>query len=420
MRAKKTTQKTSSNFSRALSILKKYDKFGSKPGLSRMKKLCAALGNPQNNFRTILVAGTNGKGSTTAMIASSLHAAGYKTGAYYSPHIIDICERIAVNGRNISEGDFGNCVIAAENAARSIAKSDTPTFFEILTAAALHHFSSCGVDFAVLEIGMGGRLDATNICDAELSCITSIGLDHTKYLGNTTSLIAREKAGIAKKGKPLVVGEADSAAIGTISSEAKKLGAKLAIPSASDMALARRIKLRLNGPYQTDNAEVAICALRHLRIAKAHISRGLSRATIPARLQKISSSPTVIFDSAHNPAAAAALSRALPHLARKHTSRVLLFSSMADKDYLSSLAFLAPHFSHAVVFSPPLSRAEKPATLLHAADISGNWEVRAVKSPREALSLAKKLAGKKGLVLACGSMYSFQFLLGKPALPLSQ
>lgn len=400
------------------------DKLGSKPALSRIRLLCKMLGNPQNKFKSIIVGGTNGKGSTTAMLSATLSTAGYRAGAYFSPHVFDFCERVTVDGKKISKKDFAKSlhrVFRAIDANAAKFKSGAPTFFEIVTAAAFLHFARMRVDYAVLEVGMGGRLDATNICHAQMSVITSIGMDHTRFLGDTIGQIAFEKGGIAKKGKWLVC--ASGIPLGAriaIFSHARKCGAKIAVPSAFDALVAATSKPSLRGAFQEKNATTAACAARLLGIMPRTIASGISKASLPARLQQISSSPTVILDSAHNPDGARALFASLPPIIGKLRPRILLFSSMKDKDYAATLSALRPNFDAVVAFSPPLPRAETPAKLALAAKRARFKKIALSKSPKSALSCAKKLAGKSGAVVACGSMYSFTYLLGLPCLPVSQ
>ncbi len=399
----------------ALSALKKYGKLGSKPGLSRIKKLLSILGNPQNDCKTIIVAGTNGKGSTAAMLASILSASGCITGSYFSPHIFDFRERILLDGKKITKKDFSISLSAALHAAASKPFArDAPSFFEIATAAALHYFAKKNCEWAVLEAGMGGRLDATNACNAALSCITSISLDHTKWLGSTLRKIAFEKACVAKKGKPLVCAHALPL---PAKKEIKKIcmqkGAKLVFPSSIDNSLAKSARLRLAGGFQISNAAVAACAARLLGMKKSAIISGLASACLPGRMQILSRKPFLLIDSAHNPEASKMLANSLPFALPKNSHpRILLFSSMSDKDYKPSLRHLAQIFDFVVLFSLPLARAEKTGKLSEAAILAGfpKNAVFSAPSPRRSLSLAKKLAGKKGAVVACGSMYSFQYL----------
>ncbi len=413
-----------SSFGKALSRLSLSDKHGSKMGLRRIRKLCALLGNPQSRFKPILIGGTNGKGSTCAMLSSILKRAGCKTASYFSPHVFDFRERMQINGKMIPKKDCADVlteVFDAIGANPSSFKSNPPTFFEIATAAAFYYFAKNKADYAVLEVGMGGRLDATNICDAQICAITSIGIDHAQHLGNTEKKIAYEKAGIAKKGKYAVCAKKISGiATAEIRRQCRMAGAKFATPSKSDSSLACSARLHLRGHFQKENAATAICVARLMGIPRKAILQGLQSAFIPCRLQTISRNPLLIFDSAHNPQGAASLAESLPPLLSFAHPRILLFSSMKDKDFSASLQALMPLFDAAIVFSSQLKRAASAKSIAAAAKKAGFKRIICAKSPKSAFSLAKKLAGKTGAVVACGSIYSFQYLIGRLQLRVSQ
>ena len=400
-------------------------RFGSKPGLARITRLLAALENPQKNFKCILIGGTNGKGSTAAMLAGILSGAGYRAGSYFSPSVFSFRERIQIDGKWISKKDFSSTLHEVFPILPSM-RDDPPTFFEVMTAMAVLHFSRSHADYAVLEVGLGGRYDATNIVEPELSVITSIGLEHTGVLGRTTKKIAREKAGIMRAGKPLVCAVKDAAALGEIKKISRRLHSPLFL--AGEKSAVRRCRRAGLPSFQLSNLAAAAIAARLLGVREPVIRRSLASFVMPARWQEISSKPRVVIDCCHNPSAAKAIQ---PDLARDfapHPSspRVLLFSSMTDKDYSQVLALLAPHFDFIVLCRPPFARAAKMGDLRKAAlralkktaspgrkNSGHSKNIAAVPNPDSALARSKSLAGKQGRILVCGSMYLLQWLFGE-------
>ncbi len=385
-------------------------RFGSKPGLARINKLLELLGNPHRSFRTILVAGTNGKGSTAAMLAKILAGAGSRTGSYFSPSIFSFRERIQVGGKWISKKDFAARAKEIFSILPRIS-GDPPTFFEVMTAMALEHFARENVDYAVLEAGLGGRYDATNAVEPVLSVITSIGLEHTEVLGGTTAKIAREKAGILRAGKPVVCAVKDKAARDELKKIAKRLGSPFFFADKKQISPAN---LRASGSFQRANAACAAKAAALLRVKPAVIRRALSSFTMPARWQKMSSKPSVTIDCAHNPPAAKAIQSDLARdfAFRSRSPRILLFSAMKDKDYEQVLALLARHFDFIVLCRPPFARTAKIKDLRKAASLTSK-NTFVIQNPDSALAKSKSLAGKRGRVLVCGSMYLLQFLFGE-------
>lgn len=407
-----SSQLTYPSFLRRMNSL---GRFGSKPGLARIHKLLDALDHPEKNYKCVLVAGTNGKGSTTAFLASALAAPrpGHRRpriGSYYSPHLFSFCERIQVNGKNISKP-------ALLSAARPVLallpslRSDPPTFFEVATAIALLHFSRAGVDYVVLEVGLGGRLDATNAVEPILCVITSIGLEHADILGRTPFAIAREKAGILRKGVPVVCAVRDKAALAAIRAQAQKIQAPLHLVRAPFSG-----PLRSPGSFQPLNAATAQAAARLLGLPPAIAARAISRTVIAGRWQTISQRPRTVIDCAHNPPA---IEKIQPDLARDFkpkisSPRVLLFAAMADKDYAKMLRHLAPHFDFVVLCRPPFARAAKLSKLKKVAEkIMPGPKTHAISNPSVALLHAKKRAGPSGRVLVAGSIYLLAALFGE-------
>lgn len=318
---------------------------GSRPGLSRIRKLCALLGDPQNKLKFIHIAGTNGKGSTTAMLSSILTEAGYKVGTFTSPYVFRFNERMAVNGSPIDDSELADIIEYIRPFADSM--DDSPTEFELITAVGFEFFLRKGCDIVILEAGLGGRLDSTNIIPSSLlSVITGIALDHTEILGDTTEKIATEKAGIIKKGCPVLLGSCDKGATDVIFSKAKemsspaytvdygRLGDLSMSLKGSDFCFKgfdERISIQLTGAYQPLNAAAAITAAEMLGVDKKHIVSGINKAKWPARFEVLSNEPVVIFDGSHNPQGITATVDTVKELFPGKIN--ILTGVMADKDY---------------------------------------------------------------------------------------
>ena len=350
------------------------------------------------------------------MLSAVLAEAGFSTASYFSPSVFSFRERIQVDGEWISQSDFSQTADEVLAVCRQM-KDDQPTFFTVMTAMALLHFARKRVDYAVLEVGLGGRFDATNAVDPVLSIITSIGLEHMDVLGKTTAKIAREKSGIMRAGRPVVCGVKDMAALAVIKNHAGAIGAKL---HPADYHAIDGISITASGDFQKSNAAAAATAARLLGVRQSAIKRALSTFQMPARWQTRSHHPRVIIDCCHNPPAARMIQTDLSRdFARKKDSpRVLLFTSMKDKDYALVLKLLAPHFDSMVLCRPPYKRAATCRELMvsahRAADKSGgNQTISVVSDPDEALIRAKSLAGENGRILVCGSMYLLQYLFGE-------
>ena len=322
-------------------------RFGMKPGLDTIRSLCAVLGNPQKKFKAVHVAGTNGKGAVCALIDSALRDGGdVCVGRYTSPHLVKLNERFVLNGQPISDKELEFFSQIVNNAIFSGGLSPVDvTFFEALTAVAFLAFSDARVDFGILECGLGGRLDATNICVSELCVITRIGLDHCDWLGDTVEKIAVEKAGIIKPGTPVVLGANDEIVRTVILSRAKEVGAPFfyAPELAEDSEIP--LNLPLAGSFNRENAVTALAALRVLsmrgRIAEPDASRSFAQTVWPGRFQRVGN---FIVDGAHNPPAAVALAESLD--AEFPDCRLPLVAGFCgDKDVVQVLRTLAPHVS---------------------------------------------------------------------------
>jgi dihydrofolate synthase/folylpolyglutamate synthase len=371
--------------------------FGQKFGLETMQTLCEGLGHPERSAPSLLIAGTNGKGSVAAYLDHALRAAGLRVGRYTSPHLVRVNERIVVDGRPIDDGELG----AALDGVRAV--FPLPTYFEALTAAAFEHFRRAAVEVAVLEVGMGGRLDATNVADPLVSAIVSIDFDHQSYLGSTLGAIAREKAGVMRPGRVTVVGPLPAEAQAAIDAQAAAVGAH--VWSARD-GTRWRGNAPLPGAHQRDNLQVAVRVLEAAADAGLPIDldaafAGLARTEWPGRLQWIPGDVPLLLDGAHNIAGARALAG---HLETRREPFVLLFGAMHDKAFAEMAAVLFPLAREVVVTRPPVERAATTEELAAAASALG---IRCHVRPdvASALALARERARGVGPVVVAGSLY---------------
>ncbi len=403
-------------------------------GLSRMNKLLDYCGNPQRQLRAVHIAGTKGKGSTAAMLASMLQAAGLQVGLYTSPHIMDIRERIQINGEWITEAAVVEVLNDLHPYLEVAAKGgDTyaPTFFETFTVIAFIHFLRQAVDLAIIEVGLGGRLDATNVLQPLACGITPISFDHTDKLGNTLALIAGEKAGIVKRGVPVISGVQKPEALDVIRAKCAELDAPLHVvgeditfedaptgnttpcpPRFSVNTWRRRISdltVPLIGRHQRENAATAIgladlLCERGWDLSEACLRSGMAAVAWPARIQTVSTQPEIIIDGAHNPASASVLVDALAELPPKRT--VLVFAVAADKDVRSMLRILGTSTDSVVFTRTRNPRAMDPAQIQMLLDELGiNITSYTAPTPTEAIALARKLASEDARVVITGSMY---------------
>lgn len=392
-------------------------RFGIKPGLERISLLLEALGNPQHSFAALHVVGTNGKGSTASQLSTLLGSGGYRTGLFTSPHLISFTERIRVNGAEIAEEDvvrFAERVLAA-------APPET-TFFEIVTALAALHFAEAGVEIAVFEAGMGGRLDATNVFDGVLGIITPISLDHTDYLGRSIAEIAREKAGICKPGRPIVSAKQAPEAAEVIEAQAAALAAPLfRLGEEFDAwwqegSLSYRgigmsldgLSPGLSGAYQSGNIACALAAAELMAGAGFPIpaeacAGAVAEARWPGRLELFEGTPRLILDGAHNPAGARALADALGKI--PHERLFLVVGVMGDKELSGILGPLVPLAERVFTVSPDLERS-LPADALAASCAGYGVPVEAAGSVRRGIELARAAAGPEDLILVCGSLFT--------------
>jgi len=376
--------------------------FGQKLGLDRIRAILSRFGNPQEKFRSIHIAGTNGKGSTAAMLASMLKESGYRTGLYTSPHLEDFGERIRVDGAAIDPGT----VLSLARRIREI-EAEPLTFFELATAIGFLHFAESDVDVAVIEVGLGGRLDATNVVDPLLSVITSIGLDHTSHLGHSLPEIAFEKAGIVKPGRPVLVGALPDEAMEVVREQASVKGSRFV--SLAVNLIPPNVRIGLEGRHQRRNANLAmgaidvLNALGDVRVSWDAMLRGLENVQWPGRLETVSEEPWVILDGAHNPDAMKMVREYLEENLQGRRLHVL-FGAMADKDIGGMLRQLEPLAPRMTVVSPDLKRAKAPEEIAAMAASLG-LEVAVKPDTASALEGIAADLNADDVLLITGSFY---------------
>lgn len=404
------------------STLKYLDSLGSRGirlDLGPVRRALARLGDPHRSYPSVLVAGTNGKGSISAMLASILREAGLKVGLYTSPHLIDFRERIRVNGAMISRVDLA--LLIEEVRERS---GEDLTFFEFATVLAFMHFNQRKVDFAVLEVGMGGRLDATNVAEPEISIISNIALEHREYLGKTLELITLEKAGIVRNNGICLTGARKTAVIEALEGICRernaalfRLGREIKVRSESGgefsyFGLDRRYRhlyIPLKGRHQIQNAGVALGAVELLTARRGYpitdlaIQRGLEKTHWEGRLETIRENPTVVVDGAHNPDGMAALVKALDETFT-YRKLIMIFGVLRDKEYRLMLRLLEPRADLLVLTGIRNARAENPQALARAAGMSFR-RIVVKDNADDALAYALNRAGPGDLICAAGSLF---------------
>ena len=393
---------------RPLERLFSLEQFGIKLGLDNIRAIVAALGHPERSWPSIHIGGTNGKGSVAAMVERGLRAAGLRTGRYTSPHLDRIEERVAIDGTPVDSHLFETVTADVLDVVDSLKRSSPPTFFEVSTAVAFEIFRRQQVDVAIVEVGLGGRFDATNVLTPVIAAIVSIGFDHERHLGHTLSAIAFEKAGIAKPGVPLVLGRLPDEARERIATVAAGVGSP--VVDADATTTLRRylpLTLALPGRHQLENAAVAVAILERWsllqsRVPTEAIVTGLTQCEWPARLEWLRiPGGEVLIDAAHNPAGAEALASYLEETERAKLP--IVFAAMADKDTAAMITALMPAASMFVATTVPHARA-RPAEEM-AAEIrryAGDIPVLAEPVAEAAVARALEHAPK---VVACGSIY---------------
>lgn len=409
-------------YSAAIEYLYGLQKHGIKLGLETMQALLDRVEHPERRYRSLHIAGTNGKGSTAAMAAAILQASGLRVGLYTSPHLVDFRERIRVNGEMIPE----TAVADLTDRLRSAIPPDlAPTFFETTTAMAFLHFAEAHVDLAVLEVGLGGRFDATNVVRPAACAITTIALDHQDYLGRTEAAIAFEKAGIIKPSVPVVIGRIGDEAAGVIKGIAqeraaplRRLGWEFFAAGESPACFAYRSGYReldglscgLAGRHQVDNAACALALLdaaapTGVTVDETAIRQGLQVVQWEGRLELIERDPLVLLDGAHNPAAAEALARYLEafRLRRPESRVILVLGMMRDKDHRGFVAPLRQVVSEVILTEASLARS---ATVHELRPSFADWwqPIHEAPSPADALLSAKMRASGQDLICVTGSL----------------
>ena len=372
-----------------------------KANLNNIIKLCELFNNPQKTFKSIHLAGTNGKGSCSHMLASIFQEAGYKVGLYTSPHLKDFRERIKINGKEISESEVISFVKENKDKYEPI----TPSFFELTVALAFKYFSEQKVDIAIIETGLGGRLDSTNIINPELSIITNISKDHAQFLGNTLEKIANEKAGIIKPNTPVVIGDIKQELIPIFKNKAEKLNSNYYLSQDKEDIQPSD----LIGPYQTNNQKTVIQAINVLKknwnISEKHIKQGLNKVIpntgLQGRWQILNTSPLTICDVGHNKAGLEFLVPKLNEIAKNKL--IIVFGTVKDKDTKEILGLL-PKKAHYIFTQANIARAKNASELFsEAKDFNLNGEI--ILDVKSALKKAQSLAKEEDTIFIGGSTF---------------
>jgi dihydrofolate synthase/folylpolyglutamate synthase len=387
--------------------------------LERVRLALAALGSPERDFVSLHIAGTNGKGSTAAILHAILSAAGYRTALYTSPHLVDFCERIRIGGHSIVPQEVVELV---NELCHCFANNGLAlTYFEFVTVLAFYYFARSQVEVAAVEVGLGGRFDATNVVAPGVAVITSVGLDHEEYLGTNLASIAREKGGIIKGGVPAVVGKVDKEIEVLLREIADSQGSPVylfakdfLVRSREDATFdyhglgwrAERLPLSLRGAYQRRNAAVALAALELIHsqfpVGERHIREGLEAVRWPGRLQIVQEKPLVVLDGAHNPQGVETLVEELPTLLGSRRVK-LLFGVMQDKKWTEMVPPLARIASEVVVTRAARPRGEDPHALARA--FAPFLPTRVVEDAQEACWQLIQETDPQGAVLVCGSLF---------------
>ncbi len=409
------------SYESALDALYQLQRFGIKLGLDTITALLSSLGDPHQQFKTVQIAGTNGKGSTAAILASILTAEGHRTGLYMSPHLVDFSERIQVNGLPIPHERIEALI---DQVNTSCLSTITPTFFEITTAIAFLYFAEVNVEIGVIEVGMGGRFDATNVLDPLVTIITNVELDHQKYLGHTIEAIAEEKCGIIRTDVLTVVGSVSPQALVVIQktcterhSPLVRLGVDFQVtetsPGRFDFRSRKRsysdLQCSLRGHHQIENSACALAAVEWLRDAGMTISEdglraGLVSVQWPGRLECIAKHPTVFLDGAHNPAAAAALAKFLAEHQRVHSGKLILVIGMQkDKDMTAFCIPLIP-LADTVIFTRSAHAQSASAEALAEQLLDKPQHLVCAASAQEAMITAHNVANREDIICVTGSL----------------
>lgn len=411
------------SYQRSVDYLYGLEKFGMIFGLTKVEEILKAIGDPHREIQAVHIGGTNGKGSTAAMIASILQKEGYCVGLYTSPHLVRFTERMKVNGKEIDREEVANLTDWLRKRVEAAGIAPPFTFFDFTTAMAFYYFMQKMVDVVVLEVGLGGRLDSTNVVDPLLSIITNIGKDHEDVLGKGVLKIAREKAGIIKENRPLITAATQPRVLGLFANICKEKRAPFyqvgkdfrSIPAKERRfhyeGLHRKLwdlSLNLSGPHQILNATTALGAIEVLdelgyRVSNDAMIEGLREVDWPGRLEMVRSSPRVLLDGAHNPDGALSLREALEKEFHYHRL-ILIIGIMRDKDFHSILHSLSPIADHIILTQPGTDRAASPDVLRRALGRNGK-KVEVIQDLRQAIGRGLSLAGDDDLLCITGSLY---------------
>ncbi|MBI5635392.1 bifunctional folylpolyglutamate synthase/dihydrofolate synthase [Candidatus Micrarchaeota archaeon] len=391
---------------------KRRSAIGGKWGMEKITRLCELLGNPQDRLKAITIAGSKGKGSVSTMVESALRTAGFKTGLTISPDVDGYAERFQISGKPVSNARILEVYQIVRPQAEKISGI---SFFEITIAMALLLFAEEKVDYAVLEVGLGGRLDATNVCTPLVAAITNISLEHTENLGNSIEKIAWEKAGIIKNSKTITVTTCDGAALEVIRKKCADVGSKLVEVNGKYEG-----RIGMRGEFQKRNAALAcaavsaLCEADGIKISEESIALGIDKAFIGGRMETISQNPLVVMDGAHNPAAMTAIEGDVRKIImEKNVSKtIIVLAIMADKNYEEMLAAIAPLANEIVATQTQFERCLSANGLAKAA---GKYcpKVTVIADAKQAFEYAKKNAGENGFVLVTGSLYLLGEVRGK-------
>lgn len=438
-------------YTEATEFLFSLRRFGWRLGLETIQRLLDLLGNPQRGVPSVHIGGTNGKGSTAAMLAAILQAAGHRTGLYTSPHLLDFTERIRVNGHPIGEAEVTRltarlkelCAAHFAHHPMPNAPSDRlphPTFFELTTAMAFQCFLQEATEAVVIEVGLGGRFDATNVITPQVSVVTNVSLEHQEYLGRTLPEIAREKAGIVKPGVPVVTATRGEGYEVIHQAAADRRAPLIPIQEAYawtiresglagqtfDLAGPTRryagLRIPLAGRHQTENAVAAIAAAEVLesqgfRVGESAIHHGLEQARWPGRLQIVSHRPLTLLDGAHNPAGAQALADFVAEHRSALNRLILVFGVLRDKDWEAMLGPLGRLADQTILTHPPADRGADPHELVAADRYCPKVEIAA--DPGEGVALARSVAHPEDTILVTGSLYTVAAALHALGVPVT-
>lgn len=404
----------------AIRYLENLEKFGDKPGLHRMESMLEPLNNPHKGLKCVHITGTDGKGSTAAMVSSILQSAGYKVGLFTSPHLHKYTERIKIDGVDISEEYFVR-VFHQVKGVLGDEISIKPALFEVIAAMAFVYFAQQEVDIAVVEVGLGGKVDSTNVIDGLVCAITNINLEHTEVFGDTREAIALEKAGIIKSNSSVVISEQDDSIRSVIKNEADKNGASFEFVSQDDIQLKKQtldgqvfcfgeyenLELPLLGAHQLLNASLAISSVLALNkydfnITVNHIRHGLKQVKWPLRLEIVDHNPVILIDVAHNPYGIEAVTHTIDELFPRE-NRVLVMGCSFDKPY-SKMAKVLSDLADVIIVTKAQYHGVDPKELLESID-SNDKKIYKTATVKEAMALAKEIAIKESLIMVLGGLY---------------